>query len=521
MVESVAASTASPVDLSALVALGVISTAVVGAVELEISRNWREPGALYLCGIAAPGEGKTPIIAKLGFPLRNVEQARQEDARPEITDDRTRRELLEAQKKRAVNSGDTVEALEAATQLSELGDPKTLPRLIAQDATPESLVRLLHQNRGRLGVVSDEGGEVFELIRRYSSNGGPNLGIYLKGLDGEPYVEDRVTREPRIIERATLTMALLVQPVVVHELLAKAQEVGRGLAARYLMSWPESSVGRRPTDRPPVDEEVESDWSRLVERLAAEAFARGEPARISLSVDAAREHKTWRADLESKLEPGVGELSGVVEWAAKLPGQVARIALILHVAEQKGLAGEVSGSTMAAAVRLATYFCSHALHIYGAAKADERTKDAVLVLERLRGEGLGTTSLRDLTRKLHWEADRVREAVGILGDHDWVRLDRRQPQDGAGVHRGRPTELLHVHPSLIRNLPKPVTKVTKTSAEGVSVLSVTDFSGVRPAMKAVEAGSRGEDATDRVFDDSDFVEDVDQSVGSEQGLWGA
>jgi len=61
----------------------------------------------------------------------------------------------------------------------------TLPRLLADDASPERLGTLLHDNAGRLALMSPEG-DVFDLIAgRYSVNNAPNLGVYLKGHAGD------------------------------------------------------------------------------------------------------------------------------------------------------------------------------------------------------------------------------------------------------------------------------------------------------------------------------------------------
>ena len=65
VVKATAEALSVPVDLAALTALGVISTAITGAVRIQLKSDWAEPANLYLVGIARSGEGKSPMMTKL------------------------------------------------------------------------------------------------------------------------------------------------------------------------------------------------------------------------------------------------------------------------------------------------------------------------------------------------------------------------------------------------------------------------------------------------------------------------
>jgi hypothetical protein len=67
------------------------------------------------------------------------------------------------------------------------------PRLVTNDVTPEALVSLLCEQRGRMALLTDEGGSVFEMMAgRYTD--APNLDPYLKGHDGGTIRVDRKGR---------------------------------------------------------------------------------------------------------------------------------------------------------------------------------------------------------------------------------------------------------------------------------------------------------------------------------------
>ena len=70
-VSSVAGSTATPPDLAGVIAFGVASTVITGAVVVEA--EWTEPANQYVVGLAATGEGKTPAFEAIIKPLAGIE----------------------------------------------------------------------------------------------------------------------------------------------------------------------------------------------------------------------------------------------------------------------------------------------------------------------------------------------------------------------------------------------------------------------------------------------------------------
>jgi uncharacterized protein DUF3987 len=62
MVCATAADVQVPEDLPAMLALGVISAAATGSVEVEIRPDWTEPVHLYLAVAMPPGVGEEPGV---------------------------------------------------------------------------------------------------------------------------------------------------------------------------------------------------------------------------------------------------------------------------------------------------------------------------------------------------------------------------------------------------------------------------------------------------------------------------
>ena len=447
--EAVAAETATPVDLAAIAALGTVSTVIAGAVVVEPLSGWREPANLYLNCLAAPGEGKTPVMTKAIRVLDLIERDRQERLGPEIieaedkervaVDRRKHSEGVAARRHPGKRNEAEQEALAAARDEASIAVP-FVPRLYTRDATPEALTKLLSGQNGRFGFVTDEASEFFQLAERYSATEKGNLGIYVDGFDGKRHLSDRVGREPLVIEHVTLTVCLLGQPIVLGDLGSDRQASGRGLLARFLWSLPGSKVGWRPIHRESVPEQSLNAWEKLIVDLAGQAEATVEPIVLRMSAPAKR---MWDACVRSTnpVSDEIGDLSAIVEWAAKLPGQTLRLAGNLHALRTGRLDGTIDLETMEAALKLADYFSDHALVVFAKMGADPRLDDASHVLGWLRARRPSEVTTRDVTRSKDWAAERARNAFELLADYGWVR---REPSGGPG----RPSERWATHPDL-------------------------------------------------------------------------
>ena len=152
-------------------------------------------------------------------------------------------------------------------------DVPEIPRLVADDVTPEAVASLLAEQTGRIAVISAEGG-VFDIIAgRYNGNI-PNMDVWLKGHSGDMIRVDRKGRPPEYIRKPALTLGLMIQPEVLKSIAAQRAFRGRGLIARFLYALPVSQVGYRKTGAPPLSETVRTAYdadirsSQRVWRLA-------------------------------------------------------------------------------------------------------------------------------------------------------------------------------------------------------------------------------------------------------------
>ena len=485
-VQAVSDETATPVDLAALAALGVCSTVIAGSIVVEADPGWKEPVNLYTIGLAAPGEGKSPVVRRCDGVLDRIEKDRREAALPEILDAEARKRVAEGRRKRAedvaAKSSHTdrleaeQEALEAAREAAGVVVP-VAPRMYTREATPEALVKILGEQNGRLGVVTDEGVEFFEMAARYSGTGRGNLGVYLSGHDGGRFVSDRSGRDPIIIEATTLTVCLFAQPVVLSDLGKDRQARGRGLLARFLWSMPRTRVGQRPIWRRGVTPEALGGWEERIVALATETRSvEDEPVTLRMDLAARRLFDAWREEHEPRLAPGVGDLASIVDWGSKLPGQVLRLAGNLHALRTGTIYGTISVHTLAAALELASYFTDHTRAAFGVMGADQRMADAGAVLRWLRDHGANETTTRVIYTSKDWDVDRARSALEVLAEYGWVYL-RDRPEGP-----GRFAERWAVHPKVRRTMAQyqPESSIVRRSAPVIPETDIPAYDAPTP-----------------------------------------
>jgi replicative DNA helicase len=270
-VTALAEFTQTPVDLPGTIALSVLAAAVGGRAVAEIRGSWSEPLNLYVVTVLPPGTRKSAVHAELTAPLLHAEQQMAADASARIAEARTQRGVADRATEKAIaeaarkNTPEATAEAIAAAHLAEAITVPVMPRVVADDVTPEAAASLLAEQGSRLAILSAEGGCFATLAGRYSSQ--PNLEVFLKGHAGDMLRVDRKGRQPEHIRRPALTLGLTVQPDVLKAIADMPGFRGRGLLARILYSLPASTVGHRKIRTDPVAEETAAAYDMNVRAL--------------------------------------------------------------------------------------------------------------------------------------------------------------------------------------------------------------------------------------------------------------
>ena len=203
-VEAEAESTQTPADLAGLLAIAVCGAAAAKAVEIVVKDDWREPINLFVVVGLEPGNRKSAVFRDATRPLASFEanlvastasRVRADNQRANVLE--TRQENLLKQASRQENPVERDRLIQEAGRVSdELANaPRTVaPRLVVDDLTVEKLEILLAEQRGRMAVMSAEGGGVFGMIKGGRYGKAASFDVYLKGHAGDDLRVDRVNR---------------------------------------------------------------------------------------------------------------------------------------------------------------------------------------------------------------------------------------------------------------------------------------------------------------------------------------
>jgi hypothetical protein len=408
-------------DLPAMIGLATLSAICAKRGSVVVRGAWVEPLNLYLVVAMKPGAGKSPAFKAMTKPLRERQKRLVAEAEAEVAKVEQRRRMVEKAMKRAEDKGDTHEA---SLQLAELLSipPMSSPRLMADDATPEAMVKLLSEQGGRLAMMSTEGGLFDIMTGRYSEKA--NLDPYLMAWSGDEIAVDRIGRGSVIITDPLLTIGLTVQPDVIARLADRPELAGRGLTARFMFSLPPDNVGfRNMIDDPEFDEVVRAAYSARMTDIATELDSYGMAGLMRLSSAAKVTFMKWRQDIEYRKRAGA-DLYEMREWATKLESSVVRVAGLLHIGDGGRTTDEIGEDVVLRAIEIGDYWMSHARAAHGMWGATETVQGAQVIWQWCVASKITEFSVRDLHRAKQKRFDRVDELINpleLLMDCGYIR----------------------------------------------------------------------------------------------------
>jgi hypothetical protein len=464
-VQAEATATQTPADLAGMLVLTAVAAACAKKVEVKINEGYVEPVNIFTVTALPPGSRKSAVFDAVVRPIAKFEEETKQRLKPQIAEMQSRNKIDDKRLKRLekeIASGESEdqqqleqEARALARDLAVRKVP-SLPKFIADDATPEKLASLLAENDGRIAVLSAEGG-VFDIIGgRYGSRGTPNMDVFLKGHTGDDLHVDRVERE-EFVKRPALTLGLAVQPDVIRDLADKPGLRERGVLARFFYSMPKSFLGHRNVDPPPVPVPVTSAYHKNLESLLSlpvdkDGNDQPTPHYLKLSEKARQRLMKFAKWIEPQLGDA-GDLVSMREWAGKLAGAVVRIAGILHMAQHAGdeapWSGPIEASTMRDAIQIGQYLIPHAQAAFDQMGADPLVQHAKYVQAWMARKGLPTLKGRDIFEGTKGRFKRVAKldpVLDLLVDH---RVMRRRPPSCPGGRGRPPSDTYDVNPHIL------------------------------------------------------------------------
>jgi phage/plasmid primase-like uncharacterized protein len=433
---------ACPPDYVAGALLGAASMLIGNSRWVSPWPSWKEPPVLWIGEVGDPSSGKSPGADPVITIVRALE------AELAAGFEATHREWSTA-KESAKNVKETW-AREVA-DATKTGSPPPImpetavdpvepmrPRIIVSDATAEALGGLLAAHEKGLLFFRDELSGWFNGFGRYSGSGADRA-FWIEAYGGRSFTIDRVKHPlPVIIPRLSIGVLGGAQPDRLTELIAGPDD---GLPGRFLWHWPEKVPPRRPTRNVNHDAAQEA-LRKLVELpLVPGEDGGSRPFLCPLADDAADSFDQWRE------EHAAVEVSGALASCfGKAPGHVLRLALVLeHLwwCAKTSVAlppSRISNAAVLAAAGLVDdYFKPMAERVFGDAALPEGDQLAAVVARWILRERPSVLNARELRRKARLpglrEAEKVRLALGVLVEADWLRSAFERAGGGIGRQR--------------------------------------------------------------------------------------
>lgn len=460
-----------PTALAVNSVLSVLAVAGQGVANIKPYADLANPSplSLYSIIIGMSGERKTSADNFFSEVLNKWCAAKMEEIEPELKKykaDMTRWEAekrgLERRIEEASKKGDN-EAVDVAHKrliLLEREEPEKVysPDMLMEDTTPEAVAFDLVNKWPAGGVLSSEAGVVFGGHGMKSDNIAKNLATLNKLWEGGQIKITRRTSESFTVSGARLSVGLAVQPEIIrkyHEQNGAAAR-GSGFFARFLLAWPESTIGTRFIS---VEEargglhsknQLNLFYARLHEILERHyenaKVGKGKLDNLPtlpLSPDAL---KTWVAYLNSVEEASArgGDMEEAKDIASKSADNAARLAGLLHLFNGGHVLDAISGETMTAACKLAIWYLYEARRFFGEIALPVEDLDAVKLDSWLIAECKATGSnaigkTHTLQRSNLRKADKLNKALDTLERANRIRQ----------VKEGR-MAVIEINPALLK-----------------------------------------------------------------------
>jgi putative DNA primase/helicase len=387
---AVSSATQTPPGMAVMMGLSAVAACVQGRFEVRpfgAADSYCEPLCIWTLTSLPPGSRKTAVVEAIIAPLIAVEKFRNDAMKSEIEQNHITRATLErrieflTKKASLVDDERTRKAniVEIAKLQEEMPEEMSYYKLWCANVTPERLQAIMVQNKGRMAVISDEGGEL-EIMAGMYSGGNVDLDVFLKGHAGSPLRVERQSRKA-YLDSIVLSFGLCIQPDVVAQLAHgnKKRFRGSGILARFLWCIPENTVGKRDVSkRGGVPEHVTAAYYSGIKQLLD--IANEKPHALTLDQEAFVSYQAFSQAVEDR-QGEHGEFSNIVDWTSKLPGAVTRIAGLFHLVQHFDGKREIDDATMNRAITLGEILIAHAKTAFGSIGDDSVTGDAKAVLK--------------------------------------------------------------------------------------------------------------------------------------------
>ncbi len=428
--------------------LAALAQLAQGHADISVDGRRRPISEFFVC-VGETGERKSAVDDVATWPHRKRERDLAEVYEKDFTD----YEMEHTAWKMARDDGlKKAKGFKAKRDfLEEIGqEPKAPPRpvVLIEEPTYEGLIKVLQYSLPSVGLFSDEGGRFVGGHALNSDNALKTAAGISSLWDTGSAKRTRAADGHSAIYGKRLSMHLMMQGIVAEKLMGNDLFREQGWLSRTLISWPESTVGKRGY----VEENIFHDpgvkrYHNTCFELSKRELPTNEanelnPPILELSPQAKRLWIPFHDYCDREAKSG-RELEAVRGLANKAPEHAVRLAGILSVVKGASVIGT---QELESGIELMNFYLNDAIRMADTGHLNPDLKDAASLLGWLnkKGHSLVYPSLiyqKGPIRRLR-EKETALKAIKILENHGW--LLEINPTDVDGKRRREVWRLIRV-----------------------------------------------------------------------------
>ena len=359
-----------PLEIPAITLISITGALIGRSMGVVVKPGWTEHPNLFLALVARSGIGKSPCMRAFLRPVFHVEA-----------------EGFRQHQEAMARYQEEVEARRRQSR-DEQGPPPERPvwkQNYIEDATEEALTDALSGNPRGVLWYHDELSGLLQNLGRYRPGGkadGPKARL-MSSYDCGPWKKTRKSGDNAYIRHACLSILGSIQPGVLPALFSNTDEVS-GFLPRFLFVRAEPHDPATWTDES-FEGELKDRINNIVQSLL-DAEMGEDPQFVEMTREAKRVYRQWYN--EQVAEPWKDfDAQRFEALSAKLRGQCARLALILHMLESHAYGSDpalpIQRETMQRAVDLADWFKAHQQSTWQALTSPEGITEASPLEKRI------------------------------------------------------------------------------------------------------------------------------------------
>lgn len=427
--ELAAAACGVPISLVALPLLANAGAVLGRSASLELKRNWREYGGLWVANIAPPGSAKSAVLEYAKKPVEALQRTASNEYSLALNEYNAKLDAWTGRKP------------------AERGAKPIEPSLevyYTTNATTEAMSEVLATSAG-VSVQRDEISGWVKDFNRYAKGGGSDREEALQMWSNADVQVIRKGRPVIAVRNPVQSVIGGIQPDILPQ-LANDADRRDGFVERFLFTYEDVEIAGW-TDAE-VSDEVLASIVEVFGKLRPNRYAEPgdwEDRAVRFDPSARRAWVDWVNDNKAATGANNGVAAGV---SAKMPTQLARIALILHaLSDPEGFADrDVSLETLTGAMEIIDCLRWHgarALDAIGVATvAHDPLRWRITQALRPRGDDWTNTSAVHRALGGHVPGDDIRATLEALLADGTIEHERTNYPTG-----GRPADLWRITPT--------------------------------------------------------------------------